>query len=164
ALRAVKYQNTSEAPSTGSRTVSMQANDGSPLNNLSNQATRTIVVTPVNDAPVANDDTLITSQNTPAEAAGLGHAAEAGGTLGPATVATTGAATHGTAVANPDGTITYTPAAGFVGSDSFRYTVKDNAAATSNEATVAVTVGAVNHAPVGTDDGYATDEDTVLTV
>jgi hypothetical protein len=41
-----------------------------------------------------------------------------------------------------DGVITYTPDTGFTGEDVFTYTVHDNLSATSNEATVTVTVNA----------------------
>ena len=36
---------------------------------------------------------------------------------------------HGTAAVNPDGTITYTPAANYNGADSFSYTIGDGTAA-----------------------------------
>ena len=49
ALRTVKYVNTSELPSTLARTVTFVASDGS---DPSNNATRTINVTSINDAPV----------------------------------------------------------------------------------------------------------------
>ena len=49
ALRAVKYQNTSDNPSGPTRTVSFKVNDGTAD---SNALTRNIAVTPVNDAPV----------------------------------------------------------------------------------------------------------------
>jgi hypothetical protein len=49
ALRSVIYNNTSDNPSTASRTVAFVVNDGA-LN--SNTASRTITVTAVNDAPV----------------------------------------------------------------------------------------------------------------
>ena len=48
ALRAVKYQNTSDNPSTATRTVSFKVNDGELDSNV---LTRTITVTAVNDAP-----------------------------------------------------------------------------------------------------------------
>jgi hypothetical protein len=54
ALRAVKYNNTSDNPSTSARTVTFQVNDGGGLNNLSNTPTRNINVTSVNDAPVVD--------------------------------------------------------------------------------------------------------------
>jgi Big-like domain-containing protein/calcineurin-like phosphoesterase family protein/purple acid phosphatase-like protein len=46
---------------------------------------------------------------------------------------------HGTAVANPDGTVTYTPDPGFAGTDSFRYKAVDGRGGTGR-ATVEVAV------------------------
>ena len=54
ALRSVQYQNTSDNPSTSTRTVSFQADDGGAVDNLSNVATRDITVARVNDAPTVN--------------------------------------------------------------------------------------------------------------
>ncbi len=55
ALRSVTYANSSDAPSTATRTVSFQVDDGAAANNLSNVLTSTITVAAVNDAPtVAN--------------------------------------------------------------------------------------------------------------
>ena len=51
ALQSVSYENSSDDPSTATRTVSVQADDGGAINNLSNTATRDIAVTAVNDAP-----------------------------------------------------------------------------------------------------------------
>ena len=66
ALRSITYQNSSEAPSTATRTVTFTVND-SGLN--SNSQTRDIQVTTVNDAPVLNNAgtmtlTLITEDDT----------------------------------------------------------------------------------------------------
>jgi hypothetical protein len=67
ALRAVKYNNTSDNPSTSARTVTFQVNDGGGLNNLSNTQTRNINVTAVNDAPVVTAGaTLGYTENDPA--------------------------------------------------------------------------------------------------
>src|SRR6185369_4284830 len=52
ALRTVTYNNTSDNPTTTTRVVSFQVNDGAGANNLSNLATRNITITAVNDAPV----------------------------------------------------------------------------------------------------------------
>jgi len=51
ALRSVTYVNTSENPSTATRTVTFSVNDGSASNNTG-AGTRNITVTAVNDAPV----------------------------------------------------------------------------------------------------------------
>jgi large repetitive protein len=52
ALQSVTYFNSSDNPSSLTRTISYQVNDGSVQNNLSNVATATVVVTSVNDMPV----------------------------------------------------------------------------------------------------------------
>ncbi len=49
ALRSVTYANSSDSPSTATRTVTFAATDGS---NASNNATKSVSVTAVNDAPV----------------------------------------------------------------------------------------------------------------
>ena len=69
--------------------------------------------------------------------------------------------TNGTLQLNADGTFTYTPNANFFGSDSFTYEVTDGNGGTA-QATVAITVGAVNDAPVAVDDTFGVDEDGVL--
>ncbi len=55
------------------------------------------------------------------------------------TFALQGAATHGTAVVNSDGSYTYTPNASFSGSDSFTYTATDSDDQTAS-GTVSLTV------------------------
>ncbi len=52
ALRAVTYTDTSDTPSTSTRTVSFQGDDGGSSANLSTVVTRQITVSEVNDAPV----------------------------------------------------------------------------------------------------------------
>lgn len=84
-------------------------------------------VNPFN-APVVNNDVVSTLQNTAATVAVLGNdqSGTPGFTLQANTVSVTRAPFHGTAVANLDGTIKYTPATGFVGRDTFQYKVCDN--------------------------------------
>src|SRR5262249_23146556 len=75
-----------------------------------------------------------------------------------ASVKVVAGAGHGSTSVNSDGSITYTPAAGFVGTDSFQYTVKDVANASSNPATVTITVvdiGVANDDSIDTDAGNA---------
>jgi uncharacterized repeat protein (TIGR01451 family) len=70
---------------------------------------------------------------------------EDGVPAGAATIATP--PSSGSLVDNLDGTWTYTPDPGFNGVDTFGYTVTDDAGQVSNEATVTVTITAVNDAP-----------------
>jgi hypothetical protein len=57
------------------------------------------------------------------------------------TVTAVSAASHGTTKLNPNGTITYTPVAGYAGPDAFTYTVSDGHGSTDT-ATVTVTINA----------------------
>src|SRR5207302_328936 len=62
-----------------------------------------------------------------------------------------------------NGTFSYTPAVDYNGPDSFTYKANDGTA-DPNVATVAITVNAVNDAPVAVNDAYNVNEDTVLNV
>ena len=103
--------------------------------------TATLSVT-INAAPVANDDSSSLTTGNSVSVNVLSNDTD-DGTLQAATVTVVDAPTNGTATANADGTITYTPNSGFVGSDSFTYTVMDDLNVVSNVATVAITVNAV---------------------
>ena len=59
---------------------------------------------------------------------------------------------------NADGSVSYTAAANFFGTDSFTYRVRDEEL-DSNVATVSITVASVNDAPQGLDATVATQED-----
>jgi VCBS repeat-containing protein len=98
--------------------------------------------------PVARDDTAATDRNVPVTISVLANDTASTGRLVASTVTVVGGPGHGTALAQADGTVTYTPATDFVGMDSFSYVVTDTAGETSNTATVTVTVRVVNSAPV----------------
>ena len=124
---------------------------------------------PTNDKPVAIDDNTQTYQNTAVvipvkfndtdpDAAGTPN-----GTLGTPVKLTN--PTHGTVVANVDGTFTYTPTTGFVGSDSFTYQICDNGTPSlCDTATVTINVlappPAGNRPPIVVDDAIITSVNT----
>lgn len=100
-----------------------------------------VPVDAANIAPLANDDPNVTTpQNTGVIINVLANDIDSDGTLDVTSVLVGTAPSFGAAVVNPDGTVTYTPMAGYTGTDSFTYTVKDNSGATSNVATVSVSV------------------------
>lgn len=70
---------------------------------------------------------------------------------------------NGKLTLNANGTFTYTPVPGFVGTDTFTYVANDGLA-DSAAATVTITLAAVNKAPVAANDNYSVNQDTVLTV
>jgi uncharacterized repeat protein (TIGR01451 family) len=70
---------------------------------------------------------------------------------------------EGTYVLNPDGTVTFTPVPGFVGTVSTPYTIKDTSGQTSNPASIAVTVG-TPPPPKASDDSATTKQNTPVTL
>ncbi|WP_257386237.1 Ig-like domain-containing protein [Tahibacter caeni] len=117
----------------------------------SDTATVTVTIgTAGNRPPVATDDSAQTSPATPVRISVLRNDSDPDGdTL---TVTSVSAPAHGVAALNDDGSVTYTPAAGFEGSDSFSYVVGDGRGGTAT-ARVNVQVGAgANRPPVALDD------------
>ncbi|WP_035560814.1 tandem-95 repeat protein [Hymenobacter sp. IS2118] len=109
----------------------------------SNRAVLTVTLT--NAAPVAvNDNGGTIGNNTVLNninVAGNDTDGDGNGTIVASTVAlVAGSQTGGTFVKNANGTVNFTPTAGFTGTASVRYTVQDGAGATSNQATLSVTV------------------------
>lgn len=110
----------------------------------------TVTVTPVNDAPVAQDDTATTPEDTPATLDLLANDADVdlaqeGDTL---TITQVTGALHGTTQIAADGkTVLYTPAANWHGAETLAYTMRD-AAGETDTAQVALTVTPVNDAPL----------------
>jgi len=106
-------------------------------------ATVTLAVHPVNDPPVALDDTASTKEDLPVRIYVLVNDSDPEDELNPSSIAILRAPTNGTATPNPDGTITYAPATDFAGTDSFDYQVCDDQDLCAT-ATVTVEVGRVN--------------------
>ena len=86
------------------------------------QGTVTIAITPQNDFPVAIDDVFAMN-----EGAILASSVAANDTEGdgPSTYSLAVDAMHGALALNSDGSFSYTPTAGFSGSDSFEYDLTD---------------------------------------
>src|SRR5439155_1722131 len=114
----------------------------------SNIAVVLLTVTAVNDAPVANNDTATTPEDTAKTIAVLANDTDADGDTLSVSAVTQGA--YGSVTINGYGTVTYTPAPNFNGS--------------SSSAEVNFTGNRVNDAPVAGPDSYATNEDATLTV
>ena len=118
-----------------------------------------IVVNPVNDAPVANDDSGTTEEDSPVTIDVLFNDSDPDDTL--MTVSITTEPEHGSVEVNPDGTVTYTPDDDYNGPDSFEYEVCDPSGA-CDTAVVSIEVTPVNDAPVAEIDMFSTEEDTPL--
>ena len=117
-----------------------------------------ITVTPVNDAPVADDQSLSTPEETALPVTLT--ATDVDGD--PLSFEVTVQPLHGT-LSGTAPSLTYTPALNYNGSDSFTFSVSDGHGGTDT-GVISITVTPVNDAPVGVNDAYETDEDTLLTV
>ncbi len=109
--------------------------------------------------PVANDDSFSTPEDTAATGNVLTNDTSPSGN--PLTAVDQTLPTHGNLVLNSDGSFTYTPTTGYVGSDSFTYLANDGIH-NSNVATVSITVTAVTP-PVANNDSVSTPEDSAAT-
>jgi large repetitive protein len=123
-------------------------------------STVTIVVAPVNDAPVAVNDVATTNEDAPLKISPLLNDTDVDGD--PLTI-TAASSPNGKVTVNPDGTITYVPNPNFNGTDVITYTISDGKGGTST-ATITVTVAPVNDPPVAVNDAAATNEDTPVTI
>ncbi|AVP96992.1 hypothetical protein C7S18_07185 [Ahniella affigens] len=128
-------------------------------------ATVTITVTPINDAPVAQNDAVTMPEDSGTVTSNVLDGSAGGqdtdvdqDTLSATIVSgpTSGALLGG--LAN-NGTFTYQPNANFKGMDAFTYQVSDGVT-TGNVATVTITVSAVNDAPIAANDTVSLSEDS----
>jgi hypothetical protein len=102
-------------------------------------ATATITVGTTNEPPVANNDSASTFEDTPVNIDVAANDTDADGNLDPASADNITNPAHGNLVNNFDGSFTYTPAANYVGSDSFTYEICDTDSE-CDTATVSITV------------------------
>ena len=139
--------------SSGMDTFTYSLTDGAALSNV---ATVTVtVVTPL----TAGNDAATTSKNSRVDIAVLAN--DSGGDGHTLSVTALTQPLHGAVVLNSSGTVSYTPAAGYLGADSFTYAATDGTAQ-SNLATVAITV--VNRAPVAASDTASTNRTAPVTI
>jgi hypothetical protein len=115
----------------GTDSFTFRVNDGAAN---SNTATVSITITPVNDAPVAVSGSAVTKENVPVSIV-LSATDKDGGPLSYAIVAGPGKGSLAGTAPN----LAYTPAAGFIGADSFSFRANDGSAF-SNVSTISITV------------------------
>ncbi len=146
AIQAITFANTTDAPSSADRHVSVIVNDGAAN---SNAAVATIHVVPVNDAPVAVNDNASGTAHQPITVAVLGNDSDIDGTLVASSVKITGTTNPGDSlvvsgegtwsVNTATGAITFTALSTFNGAPTpITYTAADNSGARSNAATISV--------------------------
>ncbi|WP_309243066.1 Ig-like domain-containing protein [Hyalangium versicolor] len=135
----------------GSDSFTFLANDGSAL---SEPSTVQLTITPVNDAPVARGQSLFTTEGQSISLTLQGDDPE--GDMLTFSVVTQPA--HGALSGTPP-LLTYTPAAGFQGTDTLTFQARD-AAESSVPATVTIQVAASGNPDAGTPDAGTPDAGT----
>ncbi len=139
----------------GQDSFTFTATDGTAT---STPATVSITVSPVNDRPVANGQSLTVVEDT-ATAIALGGSDVEGSTL---TYTRTGTGpVHGTLTGTVPNLV-YTPAANYNGPDSFTFKVNDGTIDSLADATVSITVSPVNDRPVCTGASLSTDKNVAV--
>jgi VCBS repeat-containing protein len=159
ALEAVTYANTSDNPSTLTRTVTYQARDAGGYGAAD---THGVTVAAVDDSPVAMADATTVAEDSGATAVPvLPNDTDVDG--GPKSIASVTQPANGTVVITGGGTgLTYAPNANYCNSppattlDTFTYTLTPG----GSSATVSMTVTCVDDPPVAVNDSATVAEDS----
>jgi VCBS repeat-containing protein len=146
------FSYTPNANFNGSDSFTYMANDGA---DDSNVATVTITINPVNDTPVAVDDTDTTAQDTSVTTAVITNDSDVDGNIDPTSI-TVGDGINGlmepgngTVTVDPfSGEITYTPIPGFTGTNSYEYEVCDDGTPLPAQCDVGLVTISVTGAPI----------------
>ncbi len=116
-----------------------------------------------NQSPIANHDSFGTNEDTVLTNNVLTNDTDPDGNT-PLTVSLVTGPGNGSLSLNPNGTFSYTPNADFNGTDTFTYSVRDSLGASSNLASVVLSITAVNDAPVAVNDSYTINSTATLNV
>ncbi|MGQ3014010.1 MAG: tandem-95 repeat protein, partial [Flavobacteriales bacterium] len=142
--------------------------DGIPAPAYCDTALLIITVTPLNDPPVANDDTATTPEDIPVLIPVISNDTDIDGNIVPNSVALVTPPANGTVTVNAlTGEITYTPDNNFNGTDSFIYLVCDDGTplpSLCDTALVTINVTPLNDAPVANNDNATTPEDMPVVI
>jgi ELWxxDGT repeat protein len=106
-----------------------------------------------NSAPKAVNDSTNSANDAAVTINVVANDTDSDGAINPASVQIASQPAHGSVSVSPSGSVVYTPNAGYAGSDSFTYTDSDNQGATSNAATVTITVTAARTSSSGGSSG-----------
>ncbi len=125
-----------------------------------------ITVNPVNDAPVANEDTATTYEDVPVVINVPSNDTDIDGNLDETSVTIVTPPSNGTVTIDPvTGEMTYTPDPNFHGTDTVIYSICDTGMPVlCDTALVIITVNPVNDGPVANGDTATTDEDEPVVI
>ncbi|MDT9176300.1 MAG: Ig-like domain-containing protein, partial [Limnospira sp. PMC 1256.20] len=154
----ITYSHDGSSTGTDSFTYTVEDDDGA----TSNEATVFLTIEE-NQPPIANDDNATVRTGNTVTINVLSNDSDPDGVLVPDTVAVVDLPDYGTITVNPNGTITYSHDGSSTNSDRFTYTVEDDDGATSNEATVFLTIEE-NQPPIANDDNATVRTGNTVTI
>jgi gliding motility-associated-like protein len=153
------FDYTPDANFNGTETIIYNVCDNSTAQ-LCTQGTLVITVSPVNDAPIAQDDSANGDEDNDVTGDVSPNDTDIDGDN--LTFTYISGASNGMITINPDGTFTYTPNADWFGVENITYEVCDPSNV-CDQAVLTITINSVNDAPVANDDANEIDEDTQAT-
>ena len=153
---------TPSANYNGSDSFTYKVNDGSDDSNTSDVD---IIITAVDDAPIALPDFYITEENIPLIVfTNVGITSNDIEVENQAlTINLIDDVSHGSLILDSDGSFSYTPSENYFGEDTFTYTISDGLL-TSDTATVTIEILEINYPPVTNDISQSTAEDTPVEI
>jgi hypothetical protein len=131
--------------------------DGTSLLNAINQV---LGSASSNESPVAVNDSASINEGDSTNIDLASNDTDSDGVIDPSTINIVTEPLNGMALINNDGSIDYSHDGSETDFDSLTYTIKDDTGATSNQATVSITVFPTNDAPIADDQSIITNEDT----
>ncbi|MPY23698.1 Ig-like domain-containing protein [Shewanella sp. YLB-07] len=153
ALGLVQY--TPNAHFNGADSLTYTISDG---NGASASAVLSILVSSVNDHPIAINDAVSLDEDTSVTIQVLENDSDLDKDL---LVVTAQSPSHGDVTVGLDGNISYTPVQDFNGIDSLTYSIDDGHGGTA-QAQLTITINAINDQPVAVDDyAYVTEDGSV---
>ncbi len=157
-IRTITYHNTSESPSTDTRTITVSVNDGT-SNSIG--ATRDITVTQINDAGAFGGDVSATTNEDVGTAGSVTFTDSIDGySVNNFTINTV--ASNGTATIDNAGNWTYSPSANYHGADSFTVQVTDDDGNVETQV-INITINAISDSGTFGGDLIATTNEDVTT-
>ncbi len=130
----------------------------------SGPTTVNISINPVNDPPLASDDSFVTDEDAQLTISAPGVLSNDSDAENDSLAASLqSGASHGTVVLNSDGSFTYSPENNYNGQDSFTYRIYDGTAY-SNTATATITVTSVIDPPTARNDSYSVNQGEILSI
>jgi hypothetical protein len=141
--------------------------DGIPLPSLCDSAFIFVKINPINDKPIAVNDTVTTDEDTPLLINVTANDMDVDGSFDFNNLAIITLPSHGTIAVDTLGIITYTPAQNYFGNDAIQYTVCDDGTplpSLCDSAFIFITINPVSLIPIAVNDTVATSEDVPLAI